>query len=88
VHQAVPVAGGPEEVSVQRVIERNLIMDKINNAVLRFLRDEEGQDIIEYGLLAAFIAVVVAAILALMSPQLSTIYNGILAQLTAAAKSV
>ena len=60
-------------------------MDKIKSIVSRFLRDEEGQDIIEYGLLAAFIAIVVAALLALFSPQLTTIYSNILTALTNAA---
>lgn len=50
-----------------------------------FMRDEEGQDIIEYGLLAAFIAIVVAAILMGFSDKLTTIYNKILDALTNAA---
>lgn len=62
-------------------------MLKLRKAFLAFMRDEEGQDIIEYGLLAAFIAIVVAAILVLMSPQLQAIYNAILAALTSAAGS-
>jgi Flp pilus assembly pilin Flp len=60
-------------------------MGKISTAVSRFLRDEEGQDIIEYGLLAAFIAIVVAVILAGFSKPLQDIYNAILDKLTAAA---
>lgn len=54
-------------------------------ALVNFLRDEEGQDIIEYGLLAAFIAIVVAAILILFSPELKTIYNAVLNALNSAA---
>lgn len=60
-------------------------MLKLLKAVPDFIRDEEGQDIIEYGLLAAFIAIVVAAILMLMDDQLKIIYNKILNALTNAA---
>jgi Flp pilus assembly pilin Flp len=36
----------------------------MKNLLVRFVRDEEGQDIIEYGLLGAFISIVaIAAIL-------------------------
>ena len=60
-------------------------MSKLTAWISAFWRDEEGQDIIEYGLLAAFIAIVVAAILTLFAPELETIYNAILTQLQAAA---
>lgn len=60
-------------------------MDKIKSAVLRFLRDEEGQDIIEYGLLAAFIAIAVAALLVSFKTELTSIYQHVLDKLTAAA---
>lgn len=53
-------------------------MLNITTAVKNFIRDEEGQDIIEYGLLAAFIAIVVAAILFMMKTPLQGIYNKIL----------
>lgn len=60
-------------------------MSKLSTYISAFMRDEEGQDIIEYGLLAAFIAIVVAAILTLFAPELETIYTAILGQLQAAA---
>ena len=39
--------------------------------------DEEGQDIIEYALLAAFIAIVAAVILANIGPLIEDIYTQI-----------
>ena len=62
-------------------------MSKITSVLKSFLRDEEGQDIIEYGLLAAFIAIAVAALLASFSTQLHTIYQKVLTALTTAAAS-
>lgn len=62
-------------------------MLKFFKAIPAFLRDEEGQDIIEYGLLAAFIAIVVAAILMSFDDKLTTIYNKILNALTNAANA-
>lgn len=44
--------------------------------------EEEGQDIVEYALLAAFIAIVAATILVSIGGQLKTIYNEILVALT------
>lgn len=54
-------------------------MDKIKSFTVRLLRDEEGQDIIEYGLVAAFISVVLAAILLEFSTPLNAIYEHVLA---------
>jgi Flp pilus assembly pilin Flp len=35
----------------------------MKNFVLRFVRDENGEDLIEYGLLAAFVAAVATAVI-------------------------
>ena len=43
----------------------------------KFLRDEEGQDIIEYALLAFLISIFAIAIIRLIGPQLNIIYQGI-----------
>lgn len=59
-------------------------MSKIISALHSFLQDEEGQDIIEYGLLAAFIAIVAAVLLFQFSTPLSAIYQRILDYLNAA----
>lgn len=59
-------------------------MLKLLKSIPAFIRDEEGQDIIEYGLLAAFIAIVVAVLLQAFSEPLNAIYQNILDQLEAA----
>lgn len=61
-------------------------MNNINivSAVRNFIRDEEGQDIIEYGLLAAFIAIVAAVLLVLFKNPIQSIYQRILDYLNAA----
>jgi Flp pilus assembly pilin Flp len=41
-------------------------------------REEDGQDIVEYALLAAFIAIVAAAILIQMAPLIQGIYQRLL----------
>ena len=53
-------------------------MSKIVSAFQNFMNDEEGQDIIEYGLLAAFIAIVAAVLLVLFKTPLNNIYQKIL----------
>lgn len=59
-------------------------MFDITSAVKNFIRDEEGQDIIEYGLLAAFIAIVAAVLLVLFKDPINAIYQRILDYLNAA----
>lgn len=54
------------------------------SAMRNFMRDEEGQDIIEYGLLAAFIAIVAAVLLVLFKDPINNIYTRILLYLNAA----
>ena len=48
------------------------------------LRNEEGQDMIEYALLASFISIVAIATIRLIGPLVSVIYVAIQAALTAA----
>ncbi len=43
--------------------------------VVRFVRGEEGQDLIEYGLLAAFVAMVVVAAATTLGTNLNSWYN-------------
>ncbi|CAN7427594.1 Flp family type IVb pilin [Paraburkholderia hospita] len=47
----------------------------------RFVRDEEGVTAIEYGLIAALIAVVIIASVQLVGTRLSTVFSGIAASL-------
>lgn len=60
------------------------MMLNISTAIRNFFRDEEGQDIIEYGLLAAFIAIVAAVLLVLFADPIDAIYTRILEYLNAA----
>ena len=57
------------------------------NTLLRFIREEEGQDLIEYTLLMAFIALASAAIFINAGGSLSNIWTTANAQLANAATS-
>ncbi len=50
----------------------------------RFVREEQGQDLIEYALLAAFIALAATAVLIVIGPKIDTLYTSVSAALTAA----
>ena len=63
-------------------------MSNIISAIRDFIRDEEGQDIIEYGLLAAFIAIVVAVLLLLFKDPITSIYQKILDFLNSASANM
>jgi len=52
-------------------------MEKFMQGVNRFIRDEEGVTAIEYGLLAALIAVVIIAGAAAVGTNLNTLFTGI-----------
>jgi pilus assembly protein Flp/PilA len=45
------------------------------NLISRFVRDESGATAIEYGLIAALIAVVIVAAVSLVGTNLSTTFN-------------
>ena len=47
----------------------------MKNLMARFVREEEGQDIIEYALLAAFISISGYAILQSIGTQVNSIYT-------------
>ena len=49
----------------------------MKNLFARFVREEEGQDIIEYALLAAFISVVAWTILVTIGTDVKTIYSNV-----------
>lgn len=48
----------------------------------RFLREDDGQDMIEYALLASFISIVAILALRAIGPLVNTIYQNIQASLT------
>lgn len=50
--------------------------------LVRLLRDDKGQDLVEYGLLGAFISIVALVTLRTIGPVISTLYEGIETVLT------
>ena len=50
-------------------------MENLKRHFLRLIHDEEGQDMVEYALLAGFIAVAAGAILPDISDGISTIFS-------------
>ena len=47
----------------------------MKNLLVRFIRDEEGQDLIEYALLAAFLSLAAATGASLLGGSLNTWYS-------------
>ena len=64
-------------------------MNKIKNLIwnLRIIKDTKGQDLIEYALMAGFVAVAAGAIMPGVSTSLSTIFSKVADTTTAAAAS-
>jgi Flp pilus assembly pilin Flp len=50
-------------------------MNKIKSLIIRLLNDKKGQDMVEYALLAGFIAVAAGAILPGISDDISSIFS-------------
>ena len=50
-------------------------MTKLYSCILKLVRDECGQDMVEYALLAGFIAVAAGAVLPGISDNISTIFS-------------
>ena len=59
----------------------------MKNMFMRFVKDEQGQDLIEYTLLMAFIALASAAIFVNAGKSISTIWGSASTQLSNAAVS-
>ena len=59
----------------------------MKNLFNRFVREESGQDIIEYALLAAFISIVAWAILVNIGGDVEQIYSAVEGVTTSAASS-
>ena len=60
----------------------------MKNLLKRFVREEEGQDVIEYALLAAGISVVIIPLAPAIGDQLATVYGFIQTQVNAIPTSV
>ena len=50
-------------------------MEKFKSMIVRLIQDEKGQDMVEYALLAGFIAVAAGAILPTVSQDISIIFS-------------
>jgi Flp pilus assembly pilin Flp len=61
------------EAKFQKERREEEMLKKLRN----LFRDEGGQDIIEYGLLAFFISIVAIGIIKLIGPLLETIYQAV-----------
>jgi pilus assembly protein Flp/PilA len=61
---------------------RDIMMNLITQAC-RFVRDEAGQDLLEYALLVAFIALVVVAALDESGEMIRDVFNNVANQLAA-----
>ena len=62
-------------------------MLKIQMLIARLLKDRKGQDMVEYALLAGFIAVAAGALLPSISTSISTIFSRMASVVSAAATS-
>ena len=51
--------------------------------MLDFLKDENGQGMVEYGLIIALIAIVVIAALTILGPKIAQMFNKVNAQVNA-----
>ncbi|HYM11307.1 MAG TPA: Flp family type IVb pilin [Bryobacterales bacterium] len=60
-------------------------MTKLYLLIDRMLRDKQGQDLVEYALLAGFIAVAAGALLPGISTSISTIFSKMASVVSAAA---
>ena len=50
--------------------------------IVRFIHDDEGQDMVEYALLAAFISIVAIVVIKAIGPLVNSIYTNIKNALT------
>lgn len=57
----------------------------MRNLLHRFIRQDDGATAIEYGLIAALIAVAIVAALLLLGPQLATVFGTVSTSLGTAA---
>jgi pilus assembly protein Flp/PilA len=54
----------------------------MKNLIQRFIREEDGQDIIEYALLAAFISIAAIAAIVSIGPKVNTYFTNVSNALT------
>jgi pilus assembly protein Flp/PilA len=59
-------------------------MDRYRKALMNLLRDESGQDLIEYALVAALIGLGAVTVMGNIGTSIATIFNSIGSQLSSA----
>ena len=80
-HGRLMTSGGQKSESASAIKQESIMTKFIN----RFLKDEEGATAIEYGLIAALIAVAIIAALQAVATSLSTNFSEVSSNLDAAA---
>jgi pilus assembly protein Flp/PilA len=60
-------------------------MTNMKNLIARFVRDEQGQDLIEYALLAGFISLAVVTAVTNVGTALNTLYGNVQSKVNDAA---
>jgi Flp pilus assembly pilin Flp len=82
----MPAKKSPRSKVSQATIERQANM---KNLILKLkaLRDTRGQDLIEYALMAGFVAVAAGAIMPNISSSISTIFSQVASVMTQASSS-
>ena len=60
-------------------------MHKLQQFIVRLVKDRKGQDMVEYALLAGFVAVAAGALLPGISDSISTIFSRMASVVSAAA---
>ena len=63
-------------------------MDRLKMLALRLLRDEEGQDLIEYALLATFVSLLAIVGAGLLGTALNNWYGSVATEVNSAAQNV
>jgi Flp pilus assembly pilin Flp len=53
----------------------HLFGEDMKNLIARFIREEEGQDVIEYALLAAFVSTVAGTVIVTIGTDVLTMFN-------------
>ena len=60
----------------------------MNNVIVRFLREEEGTELVEWGLIAGIIIAFSVAVFAAIATDVNTLFVGVQGQTTQAAAKV
>jgi pilus assembly protein Flp/PilA len=75
----------PQDSSrAERLIEENITMKNFTRLAIGLLRDESGQGLIEYALIAGLIGLVAVVAMTSVGTQIKTAFNSISSQLASA----